>query len=282
MAVKKGGLGRGLNSLFEENAAGEDSAVQLRLSEIEPNRDQPRKDFDPAALQELSDSIRTHGVLQPLLVRPMPGGGYQIVAGERRWRASRMAGLETVPAVVRELSDSDAMQLALIENLQREDLNPVEEALGYRALIDEFGFTQETVAEKVGKSRPAVTNALRLLGLGDDLLKLVRQGEISAGHGRAILSIEDPGQKQKAVELAVRGASVREIERLARQGKTGLRSKSAKPKDGFYSEVELALSAEIGRRVKIIPGKDKGILQVEFYNKQELADMVSRIAGEKW
>lgn len=282
MAVKKGGLGRGLNSLFEENAAGEDSAVQLRLSEIEPNRDQPRKDFDSAALQELSDSIRTHGVLQPLLVRPMPGGGYQIVAGERRWRASRMAGLETVPAVVRELSDSDAMQLALIENLQREDLNPVEEALGYRALIDEFGFTQETVAEKVGKSRPAVTNALRLLGLGDDLLKLVRQGEISAGHGRAILSIGDPGQKQKAVELAVKGASVREIERLARQGKTGLRSKTAKSKDGFYSEVELALSAEIGRRVKIIPGKDKGILQVEFYNKQELADMVSRIAGEKW
>ena len=187
MAAKKGGLGKGLDAIFMENAT-EDSnhIITLKISEIEPNRTQPRKDFSEEAMAELADSISRHGVLQPLLVRPLAGGGYQIVAGERRWRACRMAGVSEVPVVIRDLSDSEVMQLALIENLQREDLSPVEEAMGYQTLIEQYQFTQDEVSKTVGKSRPAMTNALRLLSLPEDLLQLVSEGKLSAGHARTL------------------------------------------------------------------------------------------------
>ncbi|MFR2990653.1 MAG: ParB/RepB/Spo0J family partition protein [Acutalibacteraceae bacterium] len=188
MAAKKGGLGRGLDALFADNSIEEiasTSAVKLKIMDIEPNRDQPRKIFDEDALAELADSIAKHGVIQPLLVRPMPDGSYQLVAGERRWRASRMAGLTEVPVVIKELSDDEAMALALIENLQREDLNAIEEAQGIKALMDTLSLTQDEAAERVGKSRPAVANALRLLKLPDSVIALVSDGKLSPGHARA-------------------------------------------------------------------------------------------------
>jgi len=283
MATKRGGLGRGLDSLFSENSSEKQSSVEVRLTDIEPNRDQPRKDFDPEALAELADSIEKHGLLQPLLVRPMPAGGYQIVAGERRWRASRMIGLESVPVMIREMSNTEAMELALIENLQREDLNPVEEALGYRSLIDEFGMTQEEAAHRVGKSRPAVTNAMRLLGLSQDELVLVRRGEISAGHGRALLSITDKNDYKRAVELAKSGASVREIEKIGRKNKPEKphKKQAVDKRDSFYSEVEIALTVELGRKIKVTPNGSKGTIELEFYNKEDLASIANRLAGIK-
>ena len=194
MAAKKGGLGRGLDALFADNSIEEiasTSAVKLKIMDIEPNRDQPRKIFDEDALAELADSIAKHGVIQPLLVRPMPDGSYQLVAGERRWRASRMAGLTEVPVVIKELSDDEAMALALIENLQREDLNAIEEAQGIKALMDTLSLTQDEAAERVGKSRPAVANALRLLKLPDSVIALVSDGKLSPGHARALLGFKD-------------------------------------------------------------------------------------------
>ena len=200
--MKKGGLGKGLDAIFAENDTEDrNSAVAIRLNEIEPNRAQPRKDFNDKALAELADSIAQHGVLQPLLVRPIPGGGYQIVAGERRWRAARMAGLSELPAVIRDLSDAEMMELALIENLQREDLTPIEEARGYKALIDEYGLTQDEIAKTVGKSRPAITNALRLLHLPQEALDLLAAGKISAGHARALLMFPDEESMLEAARL---------------------------------------------------------------------------------
>ena len=281
MAQQKRGLGRGLDSLFSDNAVAESGVVDLNINDIEPNRDQPRKEFDEQALAELADSISRHGLLQPITVRPTSNLRYQIVAGERRWRASRMAGLETVPVIIRELTDAECAEIALIENLQREDLNPVEEAMGYRSLMDAFGMTQEDVAAAVGKSRPAVANSLRLLGLPEDVLLLVNNGEISAGHGRALLAIKDEAALYAAVEAAKKGATVREIERMA--------SKKPKPKSktdeqntpSFYKEVEFALSAEIGRKVRVSGANGKGVLQVEFYSDEDLADMAMRLGGEK-
>ncbi len=189
--MKKRGLGKGLDAIFAENAADtSEGAVNVRISEIEPNREQPRKEFDSVALSELADSISQHGVLQPLLLRPMLTGGYRIVAGERRWRAARMAGLTEVPAVIREMTDAEEMLFALIENLQREDLTPLEEARGYRTLIETQDFTQEEVSQAVGKSRPAITNALRLLNLPEDIQKMLEAGEITAGHARTLLSFK--------------------------------------------------------------------------------------------
>lgn len=288
--AKKGGLGRGLDALFTENAEDEQNRVEMRLSEIEPNRDQPRKDFDEAALAELADSIGKHGLIQPILVRPLSGGGYQIVAGERRWRASRMAGLTTVPVIIRELDDAAAMELALIENLQREDLNPVEEALGYRTLMEDYGMTQEQAAKRVGKSRPAVANALRLLGLPEQELNLLRAGEITAGHARALLSIPEPELREKAVQMAKSGMSVREIERLA---KVGRKTESAHQPEGrperkktadatYYSELELALKTELGRKVRISGSGRKGTIEIEFYSKEDLASIAARLAGNDW
>ena len=208
--ARKSGLGKGLDALFVDNSTDHaNGVVTLRISEIEPNKNQPRKDFDENALAQLADSIAEHGVLQPLLVRPMTNGGYQLVAGERRWRASKMAGLSEVPVVVQEMTDTEAMEIGLIENLQREDLNPIEEALGYRELIDAHQMTQDMVAQRVGKSRPVVANALRLLNLPDGVVKMVRSGALSAGHARALLSIDDPEEqnlmaKKAAVQFGFR------------------------------------------------------------------------------
>ncbi len=278
MAQKKGGLGKGMGALFIDNDLSDNGVVELSLSEIEPNRSQPRKEFDEASLAELADSIAQHGLLQPITVRPTANLRYQIVAGERRWRACRLAGLERAPVIIRNLTDLECAQIALIENLQREDLNPVEEAQGYRSLMDAHGLTQEEVASAVGKSRPTVANALRLLGLPEDILLLVNNGEISAGHGRALLSFKDDEALYRAVEQAKKGASVREIERLAalkpskKQGSRQIAS--------FYKEVELALTAELGRKVKIVGSKGKGTLTLDFYSDEELTDMANKLAGK--
>lgn len=221
MAAKKGGLGRGLDALFADNSIEEiasTSAVKLKIMDIEPNRDQPRKIFDEDALAELADSIAKHGVIQPLLVRPMPDGSYQLVAGERRWRASRMAGLTEVPVVIKELSDDEAMALALIENLQREDLNAIEEAQGIKALMDTLSLTQDEAAERVGKSRPAVANALRLLKLPDSVIALVSDGKLSPGHARALLGFKDEQDIIETADLIIeKGLTVRDVEKLVKR-----------------------------------------------------------------
>ena len=280
MAIKKGGLGRGIDSLFEENAVDARQTSELRPSQIVPNRDQPRKDFDAEALKELSDSIKEHGLIQPLLVRPLDDGSYQIVAGERRWRASRMAGLEKIPVVIKELSDDETMQLALIENLQREDLNPVEEALGYKKLMDTLGLTQEHAAAKVGKSRPAVANALRLLALDSDETEALKNGEISSGHARALLSLPKGELRHQALELAKSGASVRDIEGIAKQQKPGISVKKPKVKNKIYVETEAALSSQTGRRVKISGNGKTGVIQIEFFGDDDLFYIASRLAGD--
>ena len=283
MAAKKGGLGRGLDSLFNENATDDNLTVELRLSEIEPNRNQPRVHFDENALQELAESIKTHGLLQPIVVRPMPGGAYQIVAGERRWRACRIAGLSVVPVIVKELDDKQTMELALIENLQRKDLNPVEEANGYSRLLKEFSLTQEEVANRVGKSRAAVTNALRLLNLPDEQLTALAEGKITAGHARALLSFRTDEAEQDAYIAALNGASVRQLEAMAKNEEKSNRPVSRPKTDSFYSEVELALKVETHRKAVVKAGKDgKGTITLEFYNKEELTELANRIVGKHW
>lgn len=281
MAAKKGGLGRGLDALFADNSVEENSsasAVKLSLNEIEPNKDQPRKTFDEKALSELADSIAQHGVIQPLLVRPMPDGSYQLVAGERRWRAARRAGLSEVPVVIREMSDNEMMELALIENLQREDLNPIEEAEGLQQLIHTYGLTQETAAARVGRSRPAIANALRLLSLPTPILELTRDGKISAGHARALLSLND---EEKMVEIAdqilKKEISVREVERLAKAAAKEKKQPENHPlrRDTFYDEVELALTNSLGRRIKVNLNKkeNRGTIEIEFFDQNDLTDL---------
>ena len=281
MAAKKGGLGRGLDALFADNSVEENSsasAVKLSLNEIEPNKDQPRKTFDEKALSELADSIAQHGVIQPLLVRPMPDGSYQLVAGERRWRAARRAGLSEVPVVIREMSDSEMMELALIENLQREDLNPIEEAEGLQQLIHTYGLTQETAAARVGRSRPAIANALRLLSLPTPILELTRDGKISAGHARALLSLND---EEKMVEIAdqilKKEISVREVERLAKAAAKEKKQPENHPlrRDTFYDEVELALTNSLGRRIKVNLNKKENrcTIEIEFFDQNDLTDL---------
>ena len=281
MAVKKSGLGRGLTSLFDENSSDNEGAITLNLNDIEPNRDQPRKDFDETALSELADSIAQHGLIQPIVVKPNLDGRYSIIAGERRWRASRMAGLTEVPVVIKEADEQTLMEIALIENLQREDLNAVEEALGYRSLIDTYGLTQEEVAKKMGKSRSAVTNALRLLALNDNELEALRRGSISAGHARALLSCEDDATRAKMLIAAADGASVRELEKTAADAKKAKSAAKTAPqkKPTFYSEVELSLKNEMRRKVHINPsGNGKGTLTIEFFSDDELAEFAKRLA----
>jgi ParB family chromosome partitioning protein len=277
LARKKGGLGKGLDAIFAENDTEEErTAVLLKTSELEPNRDQPRKEFDEQSLSELADSIAQHGILQPLLVRPIVGGGYQIVAGERRWRAARMAGVKEVPAVVKEMSDSEVMEFALIENLQREDLSPLEEAQGYRSLMESYEMTQDEVAKTVGKSRPAVANALRLLNLPKNVQNLVGSGEISAGHARALLSFPNEKSMMEAVKAAKGGASVRDLEKMAQ--KANSRPKKTNPRNQiqYYEEVELALKESMGRKVHIAGTKKRGVLQIEFYGEDDLAELIKR------
>lgn len=281
MAVKKGGLGRGLEALFNENATDEKAVVTLRLTEIEPNRNQPRANFDEDALAELADSIEKHGLIQPIVVRPTSSGVYQIVAGERRWRACRIAGLQEVPVVIKELDDQNYYEIALIENLQREDLNAVEEAQGYRTLIDVYSMTQEQVADSVGKSRSAVTNALRLLNLNTSALEALKNGDITAGHARAILAAETDELADAMLNAAKAGASVRELEAMTKIKTKTQKVTPAAAKNTFYSEVELSLKNELGRKVDIkSKGKGKGTITLEFYSDEELADFAKKLVGE--
>ena len=281
MAAKKGGLGRGLDSLFDENAADSTGAVIININDIEPNREQPRKDFDETALSELADSIVQHGLIQPIVVKPTIDGTYSIIAGERRWRASRMAGLSEVPVIIKDADEQTLMELALIENLQREDLNAVEEALGYRSLIEGYGLTQDEVAKKMGKSRSAVTNALRLLNLNEAELEALRRGTISAGHARALLSCEDEEVRGKMLLAAAEGASVRELEKMAAASKKTKSDKKTEKatKSTFYSEVELSLKNELHRKVNIASkGNGKGTITIEFFSDDELSDFARRLA----
>lgn len=281
MAVKKGGLGRGLDSLFNENATDNNGAVTLRLTEIEPNKNQPRKDFQESTLVELAESIERHGLIQPIVVRPTAGGRYQIMAGERRWRACRMAGLDEVPVIIKEADDRAFMEIALIENLQREDLNAVEEALGYKTLMDTYGLTQEQISDSVGKSRSAVANALRLLKLKDEELSALKNGSISAGHARALLSVEDERLRAQMLTEALSGASVRELEKMAGSQKKEKASAKPKEKNTYYSEVEIAIKQSLHRKVDIKPtGKGRGKITIEFYSDSELADFARRLSGD--
>lgn len=275
MASTKG-LGKGLGALLGDisDEANENSPYQmLPLHKIEPNRNQPRQDFDEEALQDLSESIKLHGVIQPLTVRELKNGYYQIIAGERRWRASRMAGLTEIPAVIIEADDKKAMELALIENLQREGLNPVEEALGYQSLITDYGMTQEEAAERVGKSRPAVANSLRLLALPEAVMELLRSGKLTAGHARAVLSVKgEKRQKEAAQKIAALGLSVRQAELLCKNMEREKKPEPEKPvlKVDYVAECEKNLSKHLGRGVKIVNGKRKGRFELEFYGQEDL------------
>ena len=274
MANQKG-LGRGLGALmgdFMEETPQNTPYKLLPLHKIEPNPTQPRQDFDEEALQALADSIGEHGIIQPLTVREMPNGYYQIIAGERRWRAARIAGLSDVPAVVMEADDKKTMELALIENLQRQDLNPVEEALGYRSLLENYGMTQEEASARVGKSRSAVANALRLLNLCPDVLEKVRSGELSAGHARAVLSLKtEKLQKEATQKILALGLSVRQAELLCKNlGREPLPPKPVTLAVNYLEECEKSLSKHLNRGVKIVNGKRKGRFELEFYGEEDL------------
>lgn len=276
MAPKNRGLGRGLDALLFDNSldGGESASVSsLAIGEIEPNRDQPRQNFDGEALNELASSIAEHGVLQPLIVRPTPDGGYQLVAGERRWRAARIAGLTEVPVIVKTLTDSEVSVIALIENLQRENLNPMEEAEGIQKLIDEFDFTQEQAAQKLGKSRSALTNTLRLMSLPEKVKDLVSDDFLSQGHARALLGINDKSKICDAADTVIsKCLSVRETEKLVKsinaQSVPG--STRIHKRDPFFSEVELSISSSSGRKVSVKEGKKGGKIEIEFFDKEDL------------
>ena len=286
MAMKQRGLGRGLGALltdYSENDAAQ-AVTTLPLQRIEPNPNQPRKRFDEVELQALADSIAQHGLLQPLAVRDMGNGYYQIIAGERRWRACRLAGLSEVPVTVVEADDRTVMELALVENLQREDLNPMEEAEGYRVLLEEYGLTQEQAAQQVGKSRSAVANALRLLTLSDEVRALVENGELTAGHARALLTLPN-GRLQKAAAqkiLALR-LSVRQAEAMCKR-----MAVEEKPKEepeplavDYIAECEKHLTRRLGRRVHIVNGKRKGRIELDFYGDDDLQKLYEALCALK-
>ena len=286
MSLKKGGLGKGLDAIFSENDTENKSAEFLRISEIEPNRSQPRSEFVEESLAELADSISQHGELQPLLVRPLKNGSYQIVAGERRWRASRMAGITEVPVIIRDFSDVEVMEIALIENLQREDLSAVEEAKGYRALMDTHDFTQEQVSKSVGKSRSVIANALRLLSLPESVLKMVSDNFLSSGHARTLLSLNNKKEIEKIAQKVIEeGLSVRELEKICKnlnEPKLETKIKKIENRTPFFDEIEICLKEELGRKVKVNSYNEKrkkGILEIEFYDEQDLATIARRLGG---
>ena len=275
MASQKG-LGKGLGALlgdFSEEVTEKSAYQKLPIYKVEPNPDQPRHDFDEEELQALADSIEEHGIIQPLTVRELNTGYYQIIAGERRWRAARIANLTEVPVVIIEADDKKAMELALIENLQRQDLNPVEEALGYRTLMQDYGLTQEDAAKRVGKSRPAVANALRLLALTPEVLEKVREGSLSAGHARAVLSLKsEKKQLEAAQKIIALGLSVRQAELLCKNmsKETAPVKKEPVLQVDYVAECEKQLSKHLGRGVKIITGKKKGRFELEYYGEEDL------------
>ena len=282
--MAKKGLGSGLDTLFMDNTNDSQVKKTLRTSEIEPNRDQPRKVFSDEAIAALADSIREYGVLQPILVRPLGTGMYQIVAGERRWRAARMLGLDEVPVNIKELSDLEAMQIAIVENLQRENLNPLEEASGYSELIEKFGMTQEKVAKLVGRSRSAVANAVRLLTLPESVQKMVESGDLSAGHARALLAFDDEELLISTAQKAAGGGlTVRQVEKIAQKSTEETPEKPASDTkiDNYFKEMEISLNETLGRKVKVDYGKNKGALILEFYDKDDLAELASKLAKEE-
>ena len=281
--AKKTGLGRGLGALLGEPEIGLPGQSQtisvLPLQKVEPNPLQPRKDFDPEAMQALADSITAHGVIQPLTVREAADGYYQIIAGERRWRAARLAGLSEIPVHIIQADDREVMELALIENLQREDLNPIEEAQGFRTLMEEYGLTQEQAASRVGKSRPTVTNALRLLSLDEELTALVREGVLSPGHARALLSLRDEKQrKQAAQRIIALQLSVRQTETLCRNMEKPLEPAEKSP-DGvdYIGDCEKQLTRKLQRRVKIVSGKRKGHIEIDFYDQEDMNNLIETL-----
>ena len=275
MASKQKGLGRGLGALIDDFSvpAAQEQITALPLQKIEPNPKQPRRTFDPEALQSLADSIAEHGVVQPLAVRDAGNGYYQIIAGERRWRAARLAGLTELPVVVLDADDRTVMELALIENLQRQDLNPMEEAEGYRVLMEEYGLTQEQAATRVGKSRPAVANALRLLALPDEVRAMVEEGTLSAGHARAVLTLNSQRlQKAAAQKIIALRLSVRQAEAMCKRMAAEEKPKKVKPAltVDYVGECEKALTKQLGRKVRIVSGKRKGRFELEFYGQDDL------------
>ncbi|MBE6961859.1 MAG: ParB/RepB/Spo0J family partition protein [Ruminococcaceae bacterium] len=283
MATKKpSGLGRGLGALLGDEAekSGSSGSLSVPISQVENCSSQPRKHFDESALQDLADSIREHGIIQPLTVRKLSSGYYQIIAGERRWRAARIAGLREIPVIVVEADDRKAAELAMIENLQREDLNPMEEAAGYQTLIDQYHMTQEEAAKRVGKSRSAVTNAIRLLSLCPPLRAMVEEGKLSAGHARALLPLSPALQVKAAAAVLSGGLSVRQTETLAK--KLGTEKKPSKEPDpnqvDYAAEVQKTLSSQLGRSVKIISGKKKGRIELEYYGMDDLNDLLDALA----
>lgn len=282
MARAKGGLGAGLDSLFQENATELQSTQTLRLSELEQNRTQPRKKFDDEAITELAKSIQQHGMLQPIVVRPTGEGRYQIVAGERRWRAAKRIGLTEVPVIIRTLTDSEVYQIALIENLQRENLNPIEEAVGYRTLMQDYDMTQEDVAKIVGRSRSAVANALRLLNLPKPVQDYLENGSVTVGHAKALAAIKD---EALLLECARRAAedriTVREIEQLAqKQDQPPAAPKQRSADQIFYEEMEIQLADLLGRKVQVQSKKKTGTLTLEFYNREDLQALCEKLTNQ--
>ena len=286
MAKKPSGLGKGLGALMLENATDEMvSSNTLPLNEIMPNKDQPRKTFDENSLAELAESIKQHGVLQPLLVRPLPAGGYQLVAGERRWRASRMAGVKDVPVVIKELTDTETMEIAIIENLQREDLNPIEEASAYKRLLSEFKMTQDVLAEKIGKNRTTITNSMRLLNLDENVQNMIIDEKLTPGHARALLTIEDKAkQYQVAQKVFDEKLSVRDTEKLVKSFGKPKKEKKLTPEalQLIYRKLEDKLRESVGAKVEI-NAKDtqKGTIEIEYFSQDELEEIVNKITSKR-
>ena len=284
--AKLKGLGRGMDAVFEDNSIQGGGATMLRISDVEPRKNQPRRIFDEAALAELAASIAQHGIIQPLVVRDDHTGFYSIIAGERRWRAAKMAGLTEVPVVILDVDDAKAAELALIENLQREDLNPVEEAQAYRALMDDYGLTQQEVADRVGKQRPTVANTLRLLDLTDGALEMLADGRLSAGHARALLGVRDRNAIDGAAKDVVsRGLSVRDTEKLVRKLNAPKKEEPDEPDEtvvrvDYKRDLELRMTRSLGRPVRIKDGGKIKKLELEYTDNDDLQDLIERICGD--
>lgn len=280
MAIKRG-LGRGLDALYDNSEAAEaeqKDLTELRISMIEPNRNQPRKDFDEDALATLSESIAEHGVIQPIIVSPSENGFYKIIAGERRWRAAKMAGLREIPAIVRTYEKQKAAEIAMLENLQREDLNPIEEAEGYKNLMENFGLTQENLSRSLGKSRSAIANSVRILSLPQNIIDMVRNGLISEGHARTLLSVEDDAEKQRlAEEIINEKLSVRDTEKIAGTKKKTKHTPQNKETSPEINEIEKRLSDNFGSKVKITTGKKKGKIEIEYYGNDDFARIMEKL-----
>ncbi len=278
---KKKGLGRGLDALFLNNESEKGSVVELSIDDINPNRAQPRQYFEDEALSELADSIKIHGIIQPLAVRGLIDGSYEIIAGERRYRAARIAGLRKLPVVILSVDRKEAMELTLIENLQREDLNAIEEARGFSQLIEEFSLTQEDVAERVSKSRSAVTNSMRLLALPESVILLISENKLSAGHGRALLSLPKELTKKVADEAVERSMSVRALEAYCKQIVIEKKPKKVLAKKTFYREVEISLAESLGRKIEVRKKGKTGVISIEFLNDEELMTFANKLSEGK-